>query len=399
MKYITFLLLTMVAISCNFKNEDTHNHETGEEHHDDETTEKISDHDDHDENSIYLTAKQIASASMKIEPIGKKQKKHRVPVTGTIEVPPQNKATIYSPMEAFVYETHLLPGDTIKKGQTVAVLQHPNFTQLQYAYLEAVNKRNVAKADYDRKKSLLESEIASRKSFQIAEGAYRSSQSLVDSYNSQLKMIGLSPSLVSKKGIQQFIYVKSPIDGYVVENNLNKGKFLTGNFEMMEIIDPQHMHAELRVFSADVVNIQPKDKFVFQPSGIDISYNGYIKLISQKVDNNNKTVDVHGHFDDPKHLLKAGMSINAEILIVGTTAFAVPENAVVEIEGENFVFTTTDNLKFIPIEVTLGNDNDGYIEIKSIQNNNFNINIVTDGSHYLKGELLKKSGGMEGHSH
>ncbi|MCG8184383.1 efflux RND transporter periplasmic adaptor subunit [Tenacibaculum piscium] len=393
---ISFVVFILSVSSCNSKKE---NH-TGQDHTSEEKEKKQGKSEEkYTENELHLTTEQIASANIKVAEITQRKIRNSIAVTGTIEVPPQSKATIYAPLESFVYKTYLLPGDKVKKGQTVAVLQHPNFIKLQYSYLEAVNNNKVTKADYERKKMLLANEITSKKSFQIAEGIYNSSKSLVESYASQLKMANLSPNTISKNGIQQYVYIKAPISGYVVENNLNKGMFLAGNSKMMEIIDTDHMHAELNVFGTDITKIKKGDSFVFKPSGIDSEYQGYIKLISQKVNDKTKTINVHGHFEDEKNNLKSGMFINANVLLGGEKTMAVPQTAIIEKEGESFVFMAKSTVEFIPLKVTLGNNDAGFVAIKTIEGNNFDIKIVTQGAHILKGKLLQQAGGMEGHAH
>jgi cobalt-zinc-cadmium efflux system membrane fusion protein len=386
MKKIIYLLLTVAVISCNSKSESKP-----------EIKEAVQEQ--HAKNEIHLTKAQLEATRLNVGAIQKMTIRDRIAVTGTIEVPPQSKATIYAPMEAFVFKTDVLPGDKVEEGQVVAILKHPNFIQLQYAFLKANNDQKVAKADYERKKMLLANKIASKKSFLATEATYKSAESLVNSYISQLMMVGLNAEVVINKGIQEFIYVKTPIEGYVVENNLNQGKFLATNSEMMEIIDTNHMHAELNVFGTDITKIEKGDDFLFQPSGVDLNYKGYIKLISQKVDAKTKTVNVHGHFEDDKKVLKSGMFINAQILIGAKEAYAVPENAIIEVEGEQFVFLVESDVEFIPVEVTTGNTDNGFTEIKTIQGNKFNINIVTEGAHLLKGKLLQMAGRMEGHAH
>ncbi|CAA0243669.1 efflux RND transporter periplasmic adaptor subunit [Tenacibaculum maritimum] len=398
MKKIIILAVTAIfIISCNLKGGDHSDHDHAAE--EGVPNSKKESKEEHNENELHLTKEQLIAAGIQSEEITKREIRNRVAVTGTIEVPPQSKATIYAPLEAFVHKTNLLPGDKVTKGQIIAVLQHPNFIELQYAYLEAINKRNVAQADYKRKKMLLENEIASKKSYQIVEGAYRSAQSLVDSYKEQLKLAGLSPDKIITKGIQQYVEVKAPISGYVVENNLNKGMFLAANSEMMEIIDNDHMHAELNVFGTDITKIKKGDEFIFKPSGVDVEYKGAIQLISQKVNEKTKTVNVHGHFEDEENRLKSGMFINAEILLKGREVFTVPENALIEKGDEYFVFMAESKTEFIPLEVTIGNSDKGFVEVKTIQGDNFNIRVVTKGAHFLKGKLLQQSGGMEGHAH
>ncbi len=208
---------------------DGHDH-TGTHNHDaDGAHGKDAGEHNHAENEIHLTAEQLKSAKIKIGSIEKRKMRERIEVTGSIEAPPQSKATIHAPLEGFVHKADLLLGDKVKKGQTIAVLKHPNFTKLQYNFLESLNKLKVTEQEFKRKEKLFKSDISSEKLYQLAESNYQSAKNSVQNYRSQLKMAGLSPEKIQKEGIQQYVYVKSPISGYIVKNNLNQGKFLSAN--------------------------------------------------------------------------------------------------------------------------------------------------------------------------
>ncbi len=392
MKKIAIIITAIVfVLACNNENKNT---DTKDKHQ-----ETINEEHEHSEDEIHLTAEQLQTAQINIGHIEKHTIRERIEVTGSIEAPPQSKATIHAPLEAFVYQADLLLGEKVKKGQTIAVLQHPNFTNLQYNYLEALNQRKLAQQEFKRKEMLFNNDIVSQKDYQLAEISYNSAESLVQNYKSQLEMAGLSPEKIQESGIQQYVYVKSPISGYIVKNNLNKGKFLSANAEMMEIIDNDHMHAELNVFNTDIGRIKKNDTFIFKPNGIDKEYEGYIKLISQGINEQTKTINVHGHFKDEQQLLKVGTFINAQILLGGEAVNAVPEDAIIDFEGKKVIFKAESDHEFIPLEITTGNKDNGFVEITSIHDNDFNINIVTQGAHFLKGELLKSSGEMDGHGH
>ncbi len=397
-KIILTVVVVLFMIGCNQNNNGEHNHEGEDKHKETESLTK-DDHEDHAENEIHLTSEQLKSAKIEISNLEKRKIRERIEVTGSIEAPPQSKATVYAPLEAFVHQVDLLLGDKVRKGQTIAVLQHPNFTKLQYNFLESLNKLKVAEQEFKRKEMLFKNDIASKKSYELAESSYQSAKSLVQNYSSQLKMAGLSPQKIREEGIQQYVYVKSPISGYIVKNSLNKGKFLNANDEMMEIIDNNHMHAELKVFSTDISRLKKNDEFIFKPNGIDKEYKGYIRLISQGIDNQTKTINVHGHFRDEERLLKVGTFINAQILLGGKSVYAVPEEAIIEIEGEKVIFKAESENEFVPLDVTVGNIDNGFIELKTIHDDDFNIKVVTNGAHFLRGELLKNSGEMNGHGH
>ncbi len=382
------------------KHQEEHQHEKGHKHENKEHDHNEDEEHQHKEGEIHLTPQQIKSSKIKVGKIEKRVIREHLDVTGSIQAPPQSRATIYAPLEAFVHQAKLLLGDYVRKGQTIAILQHPNFTKLQYNYLEAINKLKVAQQEFKRKEMLFNSDITSKKDYQLAESAYNSAKSLVQSYHTQLKMAGLSPKKIDREGIQQYVYVQSPISGYIVKSNLNQGKFLSANELMMEIIDNDHMHAELNVFSSDIDRIKTNNTFIFKTDGTTKTYEGYIKLISNGVDNQTKTINVHGHFKDPQHLLKVGTFINAKILLgEGKSAYAIPKEAITEFEGKKVIFKAESDNEFIATEVVLGNYDNGYYELKSIEHNDYNINIIMQGAHCLKGELLKNSGEMSGHGH
>ncbi|MBS9773551.1 MAG: efflux RND transporter periplasmic adaptor subunit [Tenacibaculum sp.] len=417
---ILIILLVMFTVGCKGSKQDEHNHKEGHSHAETEKHDHDKDDHNHSEDNhegekkkeakddghrkgkkdIHLNETQIKAAKIKISPIEKINIRKRIDVTGSIQVPPQSISTIYAPLEAFVESTKLLVGDKVYKGQVVATLRHPNFTELQYNYLEAINKLNVEKQAFERAKMLFDNDILSKKSYLLAESSYRSAKNLIQSYASQLKMAGISPKTVAHKGIQQFIYVKSPISGYVSQNNLSKGKFLSVNEEMIQIINDDNLHAELNIFSTDIGKINKKDEFVFRPDGIDKEYRGKIKLIGQTMNNQTKSVIAHGIFNNKDKDIKAGTFINAQILLGAKhMAYAVPKNAVIDFEGKKVVFKQKNNIEFVPLVVTLGSEDNDFVELKTIEGNDFNIKIVKQGSHILKGELLKSTGEMDGHGH
>ncbi len=137
--------------------------------------------------------------------------------------------------------------------------------------------------------------------------------------------------------------------------------------------------------------------FTWKAATHNKEFKGNIRLISQKIDNENKTINVHGHFTDKDKLLKVGNFISAQILLKGRVVYAVPQDAIVEIEDKKVLFVEEHKNEFKITEVTTGMKDNGFVEIKSISGNNFDINIVTQGAYFLKGEMLK--GEMDGHGH
>ncbi|WP_196894000.1 efflux RND transporter periplasmic adaptor subunit [Aureivirga marina] len=411
-KVIWILALGIIFGSCGNNSEtkvDSHDkhEESGhkdehEDHKDNHEDEHGDEHEEGNGKEVHLTKKQLEIAGIKTGKIELKPLQESLVVTGEIQVPPKSKATVYAPLEAFVAEADLLPGDKVKKGQNVAKLSHPSFLQLQQKYLKAFNDFKLAKQNFDRKSNLYKQEIISLKNLQETEATYNTANATLQSLRANLKLSGLHPESIEKNGIQQSIYVKSPIDGYITENYVNKGKYVSQNEMMYEIIDTDHMHAELQVFGKDIFKVKKGSKFEFKANGNDEIHIGEIELISNKVDEESRTVDVHGHFDDSTETLKSGMYIDAIIYANDAkNVYTVPNTAIFEEAGEKFIFVVNEKEKnsFVKTKVETGVVQMDFTELKAIEGNNFNVSIITKGAYYVKGALMQSTGEMGGHHH
>ncbi|WP_205943715.1 efflux RND transporter periplasmic adaptor subunit [Pedobacter aquae] len=96
----------------------------------------------------------------------------------------------------------------------------------------------------------------------------------------------------------------------------------------------------------------------------DKKYHCDIILISKDFDAD-KTAEVHCHFDEYDKSLLSGMYMNAEIEIKNHEAYTLPEDAIVNFEGKDYVFVANNKQAFNIQEVQLGVKENGYIEIKN----------------------------------
>ncbi|MBY0426432.1 MAG: efflux RND transporter periplasmic adaptor subunit, partial [Cytophagales bacterium] len=108
--------------------------------------------------------------------IGKAQKTHireTVQANGMIDVPPQNLASVSTPMAGYVTYTNILPGSKVKKGQVLAVLEHQGFVELQQQYIQSLSRLSLTEKEFDRQKELSAENVSSAKKLQQAESDYK----------------------------------------------------------------------------------------------------------------------------------------------------------------------------------------------------------------------------------
>jgi cobalt-zinc-cadmium efflux system membrane fusion protein len=297
-------------------------------------------------------------------------------------------------MAGYITYTSILPGSYVAKGQVLAVLEHQGYIELQQQYIQSVSRLLVAEKEYERQKELSAENVSPAKKVQQAESDFKSERALTHALSEKLLLIGLNPKDVVDGNITSKISVRSPIKGYVKTANCNIGLYVTPDLKIFEIIDIEHLHAEIKVFEKDISKVRKGQIVYFTVPSMDSKIvQANVVLIGKTFDNATRTIGVHSHFDESKYnFLLPGMYVNAQIVVNEHHANTVPEAAIVRI-GEKFVvFTqksrTDKDATFEAVPVTTGIKENGYVEILSPANIK-ELPLVLTGSYFIQAEISK----------
>ncbi|MVT40317.1 efflux RND transporter periplasmic adaptor subunit [Chitinophaga oryziterrae] len=338
-------------------------------------------------NTIELTPEQMKSAGIKIEKAATRDMHTILKVNGMIDVPPQNIVSVSIPLGGYLKSMRLLPGMQVSKGQVLAILEDPQYIQLQQDYLVAKSRLAYLESDYTRQKGLNEAQANSDKLFQQVKSDFESQKVILRSLGERLQLISISPDKLNESNISRSISIHAPISGFVTKVNVNIGKYVSPTDVLFELIDPSDLHLSLTVFEKDVINLEPGQKVICYANNNE-KYTARIHLITRNI-NENHSSEVHCHFDKYDKRLLPGMFMNAEIELNNAHVKAVPEEAVVKWENKTYIFFAEGTGKFEMTPVETGSSNDGYIEIKTAIPDK---DIVTGNAYAL---LMKMKNGGE----
>ncbi|MFA5575053.1 MAG: efflux RND transporter periplasmic adaptor subunit [Brumimicrobium sp.] len=334
------------------------------------------------ENITQLTETQYKNAGIEIGQIETKNVFSVLNLNGKIDVPPQNRVSVSVPLGGYLKSTKLLPGMYISKGEVIAVMEDPQYIQLQQDYLTAKAQFAYNESEYLRQKELNESKAVSDKVYEQAKVTYQTQNILIKSLEQKLRLIGLNPKNITPNNITQSISIYSPINGFVDAVNVNIGKFIMPDEVMFELVDPNDIHLVLTVFEKDVNKLTIGQKvFAFTNNHPDQKYEGEILFISKNISNDNAT-QVHCHFLQYDKTLLPGMFMNATIELSGGKAVVLPNEAIVRFENKYHVFIENGNRQFEMTEVKLGNSENGFTEIIDAEKL-VNKNIAVKGAYNL----------------
>lgn len=288
--------------------------------------------------SVSLSQSQFNSVKITTGKIEQKKMNTVLEVNGMLDVPPQNLVTVSALLGGFIKSTDILQGMNIRKGALIARIQNPEFITIQRDYLENKSKLKYLEVEYKRQEELSKENVSSTKIFQQVSSDYNSALVANGALGEKLKMIGINPETLTQSNITSTVDLRSPIQGYITVVNINIGSFVNPQDIICEIVDTEHLHAELTVFEKDITKIKVGQKVVFKiVNSEEKERNATVYLINHKI-SQDRTVRVHAHMDKDDPTLIPNMYLKAYIDVSEQEVLAVPSAAVVQIEGENYIF-------------------------------------------------------------
>ena len=373
MKNIISSFLLLLIVSCNSK--------TTEE----KTTTKNND------NVATLTAAQLKNTFIEIGNLEKRSTSSVLKVTGKIDVPPQNMVSVSMPLGGYLKSTKLLPGLHINKGEVIATMEDQQYVQLQQDYLTTKSKLFYAQKEYERQKELNQNQASSEKTFQLADSEYKILRITLNALSEKLKLINVNPNTLSEKNISKSVNIFAPIKGYVSKVNVNIGKYVNPSDVLFELINPSDIHLNLKIFEKDITKLSIGQKLVaYTNNQPENKHKCEILLISKDLSANEHSADVHCHFENYDKALLPGMYMNADIELKSYNVLTLPQDAIVNFEGRDYVFVGINENQFRMTEVKIGNSENGFIEIKNpeyLQDSK----IVTKGAYTILMKLKNKT--------
>ncbi|MGD9993708.1 MAG: efflux RND transporter periplasmic adaptor subunit [Salinivirgaceae bacterium] len=410
MKSKIFIMFIAFAtlISCNVQNR-SEQEEENEEHG--------------QEGVVILNEKQREALKLELGTFQMRNLTTLVKTNGELEVPPASIADITAIIGGNVKEIKVFHGDKVKKGQVLAILEHPDYISLQEEYSEMANKLEYLEKEYNRQKELFENNVGAGKDYQQVKSEYNTAKSRYAGLKSRLILLNLSPEDVKNGSISNTIRILSPINGYVNEININVGTYVDSKDKLMEVTDNSNIHADFMVFEKDVYLIkigQKVDFIVSNRPGEELS--STIFAIGKEFENNTRSVQIHAKLNKPHTKLIPGMYISGLIHTDENYTRALPDNAIVSEGTKSFIFILDQNalkeleegkeehegeeenteekieigedaMAFRMIEVFTGQKDGGYTEIKLLDSLPENTQIVMNAAYYLLSDLKKDEAG------
>jgi len=343
-------------------------------------------------NLIKLTKEQVALAQLVTAPIQLGKMKGMAHLNGVVDVPPTGIASVSIPMGGYVQDINLIPGTYVKKGQVLATVKDPTYVQLQENYLAAKAKLIYLQQDIDRQKTLLTQEAVSKKAYQQLQADFATNQIQVKALSEQLKLINIQPDNLTTEKMTSLVQLIAPMSGYITKVNINKGKYVTPSDILLEIMDPNDIHAAITIYESAIAGFKVGMKgTVSLTQDPAKKYPVSILAVSQNI-NEDKTGLLHCHFEKIPANVLPGMFLTADIVVETSEAVLIPIESVQRFQGKDFIFLQTAQNEFEAMEIQVRQTNADFVTVSNADAKSWiGKSLVVKNAFSLLGMMMNKS--------
>jgi cobalt-zinc-cadmium efflux system membrane fusion protein len=263
-------------------------------------------------------------------------------VTARIQPDPARVVRVYPPAGGRLLQVAVRPGDSVARGQLIAVLESSDVSQARSDLAKAEAESDRAEHALVRTKLLFEHKVLSEREYEDARAQQIEAKSELDRAKARLKVLG-----APEKGSTNEVAVVSPIAGTVLDIGASSGELSKSTDNANPICTIANLGSVW--LTGDVYE---KDLAVIHTGApVEVSVTAYperlwkgkIAQVSDALDPQSRTAKVRVVLDNSKHELKPEMFASIRLSRPAADALVIPASAILHEGGDTTVMIRLPN--------------------------------------------------------
>lgn len=199
---------------------------------------------------------------------------------------------------------------------------------------EATSAVAIAMQHRDRERRVSQSELRQKAETLPAEANLARAQETLKHLDERLRQLGADPA--QNEGA---LALYSPINGQVVERPVNRGQMVSAGETIAVLVDPTEVWVWIDLLREDLTSVGVGDvveiALVSQPA---VKAKAHIDHIDPRLEQASQTVRARAQLREPGLQFRVGSFVSATLLGARSPYPAVPQEAIVEVEGRKVVY-------------------------------------------------------------
>lgn len=290
-------------------------------------------------NRVELTTEQLRMGSFQLGTLNEELVSTGIPVNGSVQVQPDATAAVAAKFSGTLKKINLLPGQQVRKGEVLFLLENPEFIRIEQDFLEAKAQLEALEAEYVRQKKLFEGKAGSEKNYLQAESDFRSMEVRYSAGARQLELMNIQADQLSAKNLTASIRITAPIDGIITDVFATQGQYLTAADPVVDLVNSKNIYLEFNVFEKHSSQLNIGDTLLFESNAYPgKQYAARLTQQSPVVRKDSKSMRWIAQIQGEHKELLPGMYISGTVASAATYAQVIPASAIVRDQNKSYVF-------------------------------------------------------------
>jgi cobalt-zinc-cadmium efflux system membrane fusion protein len=284
-------------------------------------------------------------------------------LSGKVAYGEDRYSRISSPLPGRVVEVRAHLGDRIKAGDILLVVDSPDIAQAYSEYVKEDSELQYATRAHELAKDLYDDKALPLKDLKQAENELVKARA--EFRRAKERLLSLRIALnelekpLDKQQITSRFEMKSSLTGIVVERTVTPGQSVTGDSDhvLFTIADLDRLQILADLYERDLALVKEGQSAVVKVEAYpDIDFPATVTAVGDIVDPATRTIKVRAQVDNKLHKLKPEMFARLQLDVSDTAQFlTVPREAVLELDGRQFVYVVENGNRYVKREVEIAN--------------------------------------------
>lgn len=286
-------------------------------------------------------------------------------IAARVQPDPTRVVRIYPPAGGRLVRVFVRPGDAVRKGQPVAVLESSDVAQARADYAKAKTEEERMRRSFARARLLFEHQVLSQREYEDADANYQEAGSELARATDRLRVLGAPLQGASSNQVE----LLSPRDGVVTDLGAASGELSksTDNANpICTIADLKQVWIVGDVYEKDLALMRRGEAVDIMVAAFpERHWSGTLSVISDTLDPQTRTLKARVVLDNPRRELKPEMFATMRLRRPIERAIVLPAKAVLREGGDTAVMVETAPGKYERRLVNIASSNGDKVVIAS----------------------------------
>jgi len=290
---------------------------------------------------VWLAEPDVSALKIDVAVVGEREVDTTLVTSSRVQFDDLRVSHVFSPVNGRVTRIDAKPGQLVKKGDRLAVIESPDIGSAVADERKAAADLVAAEHDYKRQQELALHNGTSEAQLEQSQDAYRKAQAELERARAKTFLLRAG----GYDGVSQTYTITAPIDGEIFSRALNPGIEVQGLYgggtpvELFTVGVIDRVWVLSDVYENDVQRVKVGSKVkVTCVAYKDKMFEGEVEWVSGVLDPATRTAKVRVTLANPDRLLKPEMYATAFISVAGRSTIAVPRSAILRLGDQDVVF-------------------------------------------------------------